>query len=1451
MKKHIIVVFILFAQMLSAQDSGKKTYGAGEFETKLIEFFAKNKKHDKNAAMAYIDKFDKYKNKNKVLVIEILDLIGDRGVKAEKYFETFLHSSLLIEDFPKDKNQSTNSWLTAYKRYFKQKKGKVGDRIKFIESNFNVLLSSMMNPKSRTNWKVSGSLFYDTSDIIKYSFLDTNLKCGFGSDSLSIEGVSGSFLPSKQVIEVDEAKYFWGNGSYARDSLFAVAKNFKIDVSEKGYVADSVVLTSKHYVTRRILGKIKDHGELRGKDVYPIFTSYNTSFFVKNIEKGVDFSGGVMMRGNDFYGVGGEDHNANLYFKKGNKKVVTLSSKAILFQRNKFTSGKSDISIKVKEDSIYHPDIAFNFNFEDGKLLIRKNSNRLSQSAYSNSYNNLDMFLKSVAWTLGENEVYFNTEAHIDVPFVSNKYYEDEIFKKFRGTNRVNPLIKLRRMYDEYEGMTYFPIELVANYMKMPNKYATHLLMDLAEYGYVYLEVDLGRVRFSERFLNVVDAHRNRIDYDVITFQTPEGEPTRGFVDLEKGEITILGIDRVNLSNEKRVFVVLKDTLTVLGNLDFNFDGNVNVGNYEFAGSDYSFIYDDFKISMNGNQNMAYYVPSWEKNKSGKFYYVKVRNKIDSLRGELNIDDPSNKSGRLKLAQYPIFDCTQDAYVFYDLPQIKDTVYKRDEVYVQLEPFTLDSLNAVSSRDVEFRGRVFTNGIFPDFENGLKVQKDYSIGFTYATEPEGMALYGQGVFRDTISLDMDGLNGRGRVSYLSSNFMSDNIEFYPDSLMSVTKKFNIDLVKSDSVSTPYVLADSVKVFWKPRQDSLSISLLGKPFVMYDSTLTGTGVLTFTDNKLTGSGNLDFETAELSGRNFRYYSDYFEGENIDFKLRETKDSPFEFGITNANGRVELDTRKGYFELQDGNASVEFIENKYKAFIDNVIWNIDDKTIDLKNKDENNTPWFVSQDSLQDSLRFQSKLANYSLITNEIKASYLEGIEVADALIYPDELKLVIMENGWMEGLQNATVKIGVGRNEHVLDRADVTIVSKNKYSGSADYFYTDIDEIKHPIHLDELYVDSISKTSVGRGDLHMGEDFMLNPYFTFNGKVEVDGGSPFLKFRGYSGIENYCGNIETGAIPIYDYIDPHNVRAQIKNFDNDPKYSFIYNGIYSVDSSYNAAFLSTDKSLLDVDFISAKGRISYDEPEGCYILGGDTVNNIIENEVRFYNDECRLGAKGLMKFYNPDQIIDVKAFGNIDFDMNSEEMKVDLVLGLNLKFNKHVMDAIRRDLQSGGSKAVMEKTSDLQNMAFSRFTNKPLPQGSNSHDLFNLGQKIPDNLKFSILMTDMKFEWDADQNLFLSDNNISIQSFDGVWVNKIYNGRVEIKKRRSGDEYTIYFVNSNGKYYYFKYHDNVLDFHTNQRQIMEQFDSIKDEDREFVIDGVNYRFKKSSRLKVKSFQAKYI
>ena len=1450
MKKYLTIIILLSSQLLLAQSSNQFSLETEKFEIELVKFLSNKSSNGAMIANNFVQDYSSYSLQRKKLVIELLNSVRKTKLKKIEFYNQALQSIILIDSIKKGNSASSDTWLIAYKKFISNKKISSKDKGKFVESNYNVLANSILNPISkRNNWSTAGDLVYNSKDIIKYTIKGGDLSCASGNDRLSIAEVEASFLPSTQKIEVTNAKILWKSNSFSSDSLYVTTKKISIDVLKNEYKIDSAILHDSYFFKKAILGSLvgKTETKIIEKKRYPEFKSHLSNYYFKNITPGVDFNGGVMIRNNTFYGVGDKYRKAILHCKKYERDAFLFSSKSFILTKSNIVSPNTDIRIRFMGDSIYHPDVSMIYDIGKANLVISKNGNKLSESPYSNSFNNLDMYIKSITWFSGSKTAEFITEAHVSVPFVSNNYYEREIFRQFQGLNNVNPLVGLYDVYMYSEAYDYLTIDYISDQMGIPKQYATHLLMQLSTMGYIYVDVELNKVTFSEKFLNIVEVYKGKKDYDVILFNTFKEKSTKGIINLDSGNLSLLDIDRITLSTKKKVYVFPSDTVNVVKDLNLSFDGEVIVGDYQFHGSKYSFDYEKFTIEMNGNQQMHYYVPSWTVNEKGEYYKVKVINPIDSLRGELYIDFPTNKSGKINYSDYPKFKNTRDAYVFYDIPEIRDSIYSRDELYMKLTPFEVDSLTTKSSRDVKFYGTIHTGDIFPDLYHYVRVQKDFSLGFVYLTGDDEISIYNKGLYNDEITMNMKGLNGRGYLSYLSSVTESNNIEFYPDSLKAIAERFDVDYTINDSLNTPLGFADNVSVYWEPNIDSMYIAKQNKSFKFYDGSVELDGDLAFIKNELTANGDILFETAEMSSGYYNFYGDSINSDLLDFKLKETLSSPSEVEISNTAGVVDMIKREGRFMLNEKNAFVEFITSKYIAYIDSVVWKMDDQRIELTSTDDKKTPWFVSVDPAQDSLRFQASEAFYSLASNKLDISKLIGIEVADAFISPDNNKLEILDNGWMQGFDKSTVKIGVGANEHILENASIEIHSSKNYSGSAEYFYTDSDSIRHPIELSTLYVDTLSGKSIGRGEILADDEdpFMLNPYFSFNGSVEVSGASEYLRFQGYSGIQNYCDDIDAGEIPIEGNVDPNNVKVDITNFDNLPEYSFIYNGIYAADSSYSAAFLSTNRDLIEVDFISAKGSITYDEPEACYTIGGETIGGVKQDEVRFYNDECRLGAKGELKFYNPDKVFIVKSYGNIDYDMNAEIIQTQMILGLKFSFNRVIMDEIRRELQIASSKGVFERESKIQKLGFSRLLKKPYGNSG------SFERVLPQELQFNVLFSDLEFFWNAEHNLFLSGKDIGVHNFNGHLVNKFFNGRIEIKKHKSGDEITMYIVTQNGKYLYFSFKNTVMNFYTNNKSIMEKFDKIDDEDRVKEINGTKYRYKKASKLKVRSFQNKYI
>ena len=90
---------------------------------------------------------------------------------------------------------------------------------------------------------------------------------------------------------------------------------------------------------------------------------------------------------------------------------------------------------------------------------------------------------------------------------------------------------------------------------------------------------------------------------------------------------------------------------------------------------------------------------------------------------------------------YPKLHSNSKTYVYYDDPSIQNGLYSRDTFMFVIEPFVMDSLDKFTNEGFSLNGLFKSGGIFPDFNDSLSIQKDYSLGFIRRTPTDGFNVY--------------------------------------------------------------------------------------------------------------------------------------------------------------------------------------------------------------------------------------------------------------------------------------------------------------------------------------------------------------------------------------------------------------------------------------------------------------------------------------------------------------------------------------------------------------------------------------------------------------------------------------------------------------------------------------------------------------------------------------
>ena len=170
-----------------------------------------------------------------------------------------------------------------------------------------------------------------------------------------------------------------------------------------------------------------------------------------------------------------------------------------------------------------------------------------------------------------------------------------------------------------------------------------------------------------------------------------------------------------------------------------------------------------------------------------------VDNLIQLGSAELYIDKPDNKSGLKSLKQYPIINATTYSYIFYDkIPGLED-VYKQENFYFRVDPFTYENIDHYSNQDMKLSGEFVGGDILKPMRQYLVIQENNSLGFNMEIPAEGIEVYGEkGKLYNSLSMSNKGLLGKGTLKHLTSTTVSDEFKFYPDSMLTHAKTFNIE-----------------------------------------------------------------------------------------------------------------------------------------------------------------------------------------------------------------------------------------------------------------------------------------------------------------------------------------------------------------------------------------------------------------------------------------------------------------------------------------------------------------------------------------------------------------------------------------------------------------------------------------------------------------------------------
>lgn len=1307
-------------------------------------------------------------------------------------------------------------------------------------------------------WRITPraySIRYEKTPILDFEDADLCV-VSIKNDSSLISKTSGVFRPLMDTWKGKKGIVTWERTGLDKNLTYAELNLYNINMKTAGFDADSCLMHTQYFgepLEGRVSDKLVNVSKTIGH-TYPKFQSYSKRLFIKEVFKEMDYEGGFALEGASLFGTGSPENQATLIMYKDGKKLMKCFSLNFIIKPDKITSEKTRVTIFIDKDSITHPGL--DFKFENGERLISLTRGTIGTASapYYNTYHMLDMKFETLTWKMGTQDL--NMGATIQKGNVKSKgdfesvnYFSMVRYQQMGGMDVVHPATAIENLYLKKDTMVLNLYD-VCSALGGTKDMVLPTIFKLAEFGLLDCDTDQELVFLKKKLFDYSRAATKKRDFDVITFES-ETAGKNGSINLLSYDLTIEGVKKITLSDTQFVKVYPKEEkVTIKKNRSFVFDGIINAGSTEYFGKNFSFDYEEFKLNVVECDSMRLRVFPLN-NKGGQ---IRLSSVLIGVKGTITIDGKDNKAGYKRgFEKYPVFECNKESYVFYN--KIYRGVYDSTQFYFKNEKFTLDSLDNFKNTSLRFNGEFHSAGIFPMMKESLKVMPDYSLGFSRKSADVGAKLYAdKGIFKNEIKLSGKGLQGDGKISFLTSSAESDAFTFFPDSTNGVAKIYE-NTETTTGMNVPKIKGEDCFVKYTPKEKYFTAKSLDKPLLIYnpDEKVRMRGVVTLRESGMTGKGLIYFSSAELGAKRFVFRSRTIDSDTASFKLKNYDESAIALKTKNVKAHVDFDKRYGEFASNGKAEPLIFEEVKYMCYMDRFKWWMDKedlsfesdrKSLSIDTDIDLAASNFFSIHPDQDSLNFMAPKARYDMRNAVISADKVTYLDVADARIIPDSQKVIVRKNANMDEFLNAQIIANSVTKYHRIFNAKVKVTARKKYTASGDYLYVDEDKKESSFHFAKITVDTVFQTYAD-GEVKEEMKFMLSKNFHYKGKIALKAIDVGLNFDGATKIVSTCNGFETDWFKFRGVVDPNNIEIGIDSvIEGSDKKTLSAGLMLNKDSvSLYPTFFSLKSDKDDPEIIHASGILVYDKDSKQYKIGTKekfSETTLAGNMVTFDKDKCILGGNGKMDFGVNLDLFKVTPVGTVASDLTKNETTMKVAVQLDFPFIDGAMEKMAEkinkftdlvSLETSGSNLVQ----GLREMTSLEKTNKMM------EDLLYKGKikDFPDEIKKSLVLTDVNFKWGTfitekgEEQGWEAKGKAGLLNVYGDQVLKVVNIKIRILKRKTGDQIQVAIwlddTAPETNYYYFKYVNGLLSVYSSDSQFNNTIIETKDDKKKFKGD----------------------
>ncbi len=1406
MKKLVILISIIsFALVAHAQRSF--SFDVLQYPNDLDDYFDESgSSKAKDAVAEFISYYNsgKFTNNQKIQVIRLTNQMLSYNYQPSPHFENYFNAinGLVVNGLV----SKFDNWHKATEKAFNQGKDECYN---FLQISRNVLYDKVLLQTPGINWTTTNlDVDFTSKTTPLFIFKNTDLYGITPGDTLEIYRTSGTY---------DAAKDMWygrgGRTDFTRVGLdsakvFCDLKGYKLNLADGTLNADSAMFNYVGLLNTPLIGKLSDRAMAKSagnKSLYPQFDSYIKNFNQLSFGRG-KYSGGFGMRGDEIMFRGGDSTTADFVFYFKNKPVLRIAAKEMILRNDKIATLKAAVSIYLEKDSIYHPQLEVNYKIGNEYISLYRNKRQgVSSTPFYDSYHKVEFYCDEIKWDLNNPSIDIDM-INDDEParFESVNYFRDVRYERIQGMLGYNPLQRVK-LYLEKRNIKGFSIKDYAADFKSDPSAIRQQMIELNDYGFVTFDEKRDYVTEKRKLKDYVNAHYGSTDYDAITFLSVIGKQVpNASISLINSDLQIEGVPQFYFSDSQNVYIIPRDQrVTLKKNRNMDFSGKLRAGKADFYGNGFSFDYTSFQVRLNNVDSMKFL---FRDSKLG--VDLPIKSALQNIYGTLAIDHPFNKSGRKKFPGYPIFKSDVGSKVYYDKPSTQNGVYDRNRFYFDVEPFTMDSLNELDLEKMSLAGTLVSGGIIPDLKYALYLQPDKSLGFKLKRNDVGYPMYGgKGRGFVDLSLSDEGFFGIGEINYLASVSKSDQFVMLLDSLNGQCKTFD----NKRTGTYPDVVATNIYNHWIPYQDTMLVTRTEAiiPFSNNRATLDGT--IIYTPNSMHAKGSINLEEAQLTSFDFWLQPDQILSDDAFFKLFDLKDSTkFAFRSSSVNARVDLENRLGDFKYNEkGILNSFFNYNLYAGSFDEFFWRMDPKTIDFKSAmpDGNNT-YLVSTHPQQDALKFTTSVTTLAIKDFTMYAKKVPFIAVGDAQVFPDSNKTTIRGNADMDVLNRAKIQADTINRFHKIDSVSIKIAGKFNVLGTGKYEYVDKKKNVQKFFMNEIYINKAHQL-IGKSNIPDTIKFYVGPKIQFRGNAVLTSVVKNLEYDGYFLPIHKLPLPKTDWFRNAAVVNPDSVYINVKSPTKNMNQQTIYNGFnISNDSAHvYTMFFTRKRNQSDPEILKVEGTLFYDEKNSEFKMGSfeKLFNNSYKGNLMVVNEQKRsITGEGRVNLGYETTKFEVSSAGQLNYSLVDTSFRMNLVMLLNFPFPQPALRAMHDSLtdQSLAAETPKFDATFLSNALAELVDDKNIKrvveeiQEDNSIKLIN-------NLEKTIFISELNMKWNPLTKSLQSEGDIGINSFDKYKLERKVKGKMELIKRRSGDDFTLFIQSIAGSWYYFKFQKGVM------------------------------------------------